>query len=204
LISEIKRKENEFRKEIILKAAEQVFGKKPYEEVSVLEISRKSGVCIQSIYNLFGSKKELYKNMVFFRVSKFKKALDEALKEKKDPLTLLKEWTTIFFSAMTDFPQFFPVFLREKFHYEWGVKSIVFSELQDTFQQEEKRLKSLLKKAQQENYLKRDIPPEYLKSLFFSFVQSKLEYHFRFKKCFEVKQCVEEIFCDFLNGLKQR
>ncbi|NMB99108.1 MAG: TetR/AcrR family transcriptional regulator, partial [Thermoanaerobaculaceae bacterium] len=90
MISEIKRKENEFRKEIILKAAEQVFGKKPYEEVSVLEISRKSGVCIQSIYNLFGSKKELYKNMVFFRVSKFKKALDEALKEKKDPLTLLK------------------------------------------------------------------------------------------------------------------
>lgn len=199
---ERKQKENEFRKDIVLKAAERVFGKKPYEEVSVIDISRESGVCLQSIYNLFGSKKELYKLMILFRISKFRKALDEALKKKKDSLSLLKDWTIIFLSSMADFPQFFPVFLRERFHYEWGVETNVVFELSDAFQQEEKRLQSLLRKAQKENHLRKDVPLEYLKSIFFSFVQSKLEYHFKFKKCFEVKKCVEEIFCDFLNGLK--
>jgi len=204
LISERKRKEGEFRKEIILTAAEKVFGKKPYDKVSVLDISKESGVCLQSIYNLFGSKKELYKNMVLFRISKFQKALDEALKKKNNSLTLLKEWTKIFFSAMADFPQFFPVFLRERFHYEWGVETTLFSELHDVFEKEEKRLEYILRKAQKENYLKKDVPIKYLKSVFFYFVQSKLEYHFRFEKCLEVKQCVEEIFCDFLSGLKQQ
>ncbi|MCX7830084.1 MAG: TetR/AcrR family transcriptional regulator, partial [Acidobacteria bacterium] len=76
MISERKKKESEFRKQIILQAAEQIFGRKPYEEVSIADISKKSGVCIQSIYNLFDSKKELYKNLIFFRISKFTKSLD--------------------------------------------------------------------------------------------------------------------------------
>ena len=196
MIKERKRKENEFRKEMILTAAEKIFGKKPYDEVSVIEISKESGVCLQSIYNHFGSKKKLYKNMIFFR-----KELDVALKEKSDSLSLLKKWTEVFFKSMQNFPQFFPVFVREKMYYEWGVESHLFSELKKVFKKEEERLSCLLKKAQKEKYLK-DIPVQYLKSLFFANVQSKLEYHFKVKKCCEVKECVEEIFSNFLYGLK--
>lgn len=198
---ERKRKENEFRKEMILAAAEKIFGKKPYDEVSVIEISKESGVCLQSIYNNFGSKKNLYKNIIFFRINKFKKEVDVALKEKSDSLSLLKKWTEVFFESMQKFPQFFPVFLKERMHYEWGIKSPLFSELKEIFEKEEERLIALLKKAQREKYLK-EIPVQYLKLLFFANVQSKLEYHFKVKKCFEVKECVEEIFSNFLYGLK--
>lgn len=201
MVKEAKRRENEFRKELILQAAERVFGKKPYEEASLNDISKESGICLQSIYNLFGSKKNLYKNLILFRIEKFKTSLTQKLKGEKDPIFLLKKWTESFLKTMADFPQFFPVFLKEKFHHEWGVKSSLFSELKTVFQEEEKRLLFLLSKAQKENLLK-NVPLEYLKSVFFSFVQSKLEYNIKFKKCLNVEKCVEEILCDFLNGMK--
>ncbi len=201
MVNEIKRKESEFRKEVILKAAERVFGRKPYEKASLKDISKESGICLQSIYNLFGSKKSLYKSMLLFRISEFRKNLDSALKEKKDALSILKKWTEVFFETMKDYPQFFPVFLKEKFNFEWEMETPLFSGLKNFFEEEEKRLVQLLRKAQAEKFFKR-IPVQYLKLLFFAFVQSKMEYHFRYRKCFEVKKCVEEIFCELLKGLK--
>lgn len=199
--SELKRKESEFRKELILKAAERVFGRKPYEEASLSEISNESGICLQSIYNLFGSKKDLYKSMILFRISNFRKNLNLALKEKRNELCQLKKWTAVFFETMGNYPQFFPVFLKEKFNFEWEMETPLFPELKKVFKEEEKRLVHLLRKAQAEKYFK-SIPVQYLKLLFLSFVNSKMEYHLRHRKCFEVKKCVEEIFCDLLRGLK--
>lgn len=200
MVSGLKLKERELKKERVLLSAEKIFGKKEYESVNVNEISKDSQVCLQVIYDLFGSKKELYFELVKFRIEKFSKATKEAINRKMDSIEVLKIWVEKFFEFNYNFPQFLPILLKEKLAYEWGREGIFSEEIRKYFRREERRLDSYLRKAVKEKKL-RKLPISYLRRVLFYFLISKLEFHFRTKKKFEVKKCVEEVLIDFLNGL---
>lgn len=199
--SKWKKDKSKFKKEIILKASEKIFGRKNYDEVSISEISKEAGVCIQSIYNIFGSKQKLYEEVIEFRIKKFGKEIDNRLEEVLDPILKLKKWMEVIFESMANYPYFFPIFLKEKFHYEWGIESKLFKKIKNHFVREEKKLIFIIEEAVNAKVIKK-LPIHYLKSIFFSFIEAKLSYQFKEKKFIEVKQCVEETFMDFLNGLK--
>ena len=198
-----KERERELRIRLVLEAAEKVFGKKSYEDASMLEIAKEAQLGMQSLYNTFQSKRDLYESLVTYRISKFRAAMDEVFKKNEDPMEALRDWTTEHFRTFADLSAFYPVFLKERFNYVWGFRSRSLPALTVAFQKEEKRLVGLLERAQRAGYLK-PVPIEQVKAVFIGLLQSKLEYHFLNKKPIEVNQCVEETLSIFLNGLRPR
>jgi AcrR family transcriptional regulator len=196
-----KEKERELRIKLVFEAAERVFGKKPYEEASMLEIANEAQLGMQSLYNTFKSKRELYDNLVNYRIGKFRAAMDEVFSKNDEPLEALRQWTFEHFRTFSELSAFYPVFLKERLNYVWGFESRSLPALKVAFQKEEKRLVGLLEKAQQAGHLKL-LPVGQVKAIFFNLLQSKLEYHFLNHKPIEVNECVEETMNLFLNGLK--
>jgi AcrR family transcriptional regulator len=196
-----KEKERELRVQLILEAGEKVFGRKPYSNASMLEIANEAQLGMQSLYNVFPSKKELYEGLINCKIRKYQAELDSLCNHAKNPIDAIKHWILIHFKTMMEYPAFYPVFLKEKINYEWKIESPVLPVLRATFEIEEKRLLSLLEKAQNAGLLK-PMPVYRIKGIFFSFLQAQLEYNFRQKKSKEVKECVEETMDLFLNGLK--
>jgi AcrR family transcriptional regulator len=196
-----KEKERELRVGLVLEAAERVFGKKPYEEASMLEIAKEAQLGMQSLYNIFPSKKVLYESLVNQRAKEFQSDMDEATSKNTSPIEALRQWAFVHFKTMAEYSAFYPVLLKEKFNYEWGIESRFLPDLKATFMKEEHRLAAILESAQEAGYLKK-MPVHYIRGIFLSFLQLKLEYHFRSKKSIEVNKCVEETLDLFLNGLK--
>jgi len=196
-----KERERELRVQLVLEAAERVFGKKPYEEASMLEIANEAQLGMQSLYNTFRNKRDLYESLVNYRIAKFRAAMDAVFSRDEAPLEALRMWTLEHFRTFAGLSAFYPVFLKERLNYVWGFESRSLPALKTVFQKEEKRLVGLLQKAQEAGHLK-PLPIEQITAVFFSLLQSKLEYHFRNRKTIEVNQCVEETMDLFLNGLK--
>jgi AcrR family transcriptional regulator len=64
-LSKLKEREREARKNLIIKAARQVFGQKTYDKVSMAEIAKAAGIAKSSIYTYFNSQEELYIQIAF-------------------------------------------------------------------------------------------------------------------------------------------
>ncbi len=60
----LKLKERQLRRQIIIDAAREVFGKKTYDRVSMAEIARTAGIAKSSIYTYFKNQEELYTRIV--------------------------------------------------------------------------------------------------------------------------------------------
>jgi len=79
-LSKLKEKEREFRRELIIKAAREVFGKKTYDSVSMAEIARSAGMAKSSIYTYFKSQEELYVDIACKDSIVFIKGLEKQIK----------------------------------------------------------------------------------------------------------------------------
>ena len=59
-LTRLKEKEREFRRDLIISAAREVFGKKSYDSVRMTEIAKAAGIPKASIYTYFKNQEELY------------------------------------------------------------------------------------------------------------------------------------------------
>ena len=56
----LKEEERKARQRVIVDAAERVFGKKPFEQVSMREIAQEAGIAVSSIYRYFPDQQSLF------------------------------------------------------------------------------------------------------------------------------------------------
>jgi AcrR family transcriptional regulator len=59
-LSILKREERKTRQQIIIKAAERVYGKKPFETVSMRDIAKEAGISVSTIYRYFPDQQTLF------------------------------------------------------------------------------------------------------------------------------------------------
>jgi AcrR family transcriptional regulator len=59
-LSNIRLKERQIRKDLIINAAQQVFAVKPYDKVSMKEIADEAGIAVASIYTYFANQEALF------------------------------------------------------------------------------------------------------------------------------------------------
>ena len=56
----LKEEERKARQKVIVDAAERVFGRKPFEQVSMRDIAREAGIAVSSIYRYFPDQQSLF------------------------------------------------------------------------------------------------------------------------------------------------
>lgn len=70
-LSRLKAEERELRRQIIIDAARDVFGKKTYDKASMAEIARTAGIAKSSIYTYFRSQETLYAQIAYTDACRF-------------------------------------------------------------------------------------------------------------------------------------
>jgi AcrR family transcriptional regulator len=194
-----KERERELRRELLLQAAEKVFGRKPFDEASMHEVAKEAQIGMQGLYEQFPSKQALYESLILSRVQAIRKAITEALAKPADPLERLRLWAEHCVSSFDNAPAFFPVFLRERIHNDWGLQTRFGSSIHKLLDGEDRRVKELLDAAVKSGHIRiRDV--DFLLQFFFGVLQASLHNHLRSHPGEEAKECVQRAMELFLKG----
>lgn len=114
--------EQRARREHILRAAEVVFGRRPFDEASMQEIARTAGIGMNGLYALFPSKQLLFEEVSGTRLDEILVCLAGS-QPGADPLERLRGLALIYAGFFLERPQFFPLWASGRLTMAWGQKS---------------------------------------------------------------------------------
>jgi AcrR family transcriptional regulator len=188
------------RRELLLAAAELVFGRKPFDEATMQEVASEAQIGMQGLYEHFPSKQDLYESLIRLRVWRIQARLSEALKPASDPLQRLRTLTRIQTEAFLEAPSFFTVFVRERLHDDWGLSSRSGPVLHDLYGEEQLRVREILADCIKAGKVK-PLDLDFLVKACASIWEASLHYHFRHRPEEEIEACVDRTMETFLLGL---
>jgi TetR/AcrR family transcriptional regulator len=188
------------RRELLLAAAELVFGRKPFDEATMQEVASEAQIGMQGLYEHFSSKQDLYESLIRIRVQRIQARLAEALKPTSDPLQRLRMMARIQTEAFAEAPTFFTVFVRERLHYDWGLSSRFGPVLHKVYREEQRRVRDILAECIQAGKVK-SLDLDFLVKACVNAWEASLHYHFRHRPEEEIEACVDRTMEAFLSGL---
>jgi AcrR family transcriptional regulator len=87
-LRELKAREREVRRDLIIDAARKVFGAKTYDNVSMQEIANEAGIAKSSIYTYFQNQEDLFVEAAYRDTNRFISELEQQLGGGTDHLPL--------------------------------------------------------------------------------------------------------------------
>ncbi|MCF6249522.1 MAG: TetR/AcrR family transcriptional regulator [Desulfobacula sp.] len=83
--AELKLKEKEARKQIVVESAVALFARKPFYEVGMREVADEAGISPATIYRYFPSQEELFNEAFILEISSASREFEELVKRDKPP-----------------------------------------------------------------------------------------------------------------------
>jgi AcrR family transcriptional regulator len=96
----IKKKLHEYKRELILEEAGKLFVQEGYEAMKIADLAKISGVSVGTIYNMFGSKENLYNHYIMKMVEHAMETLRNSLQHYNSPIDKVREVTRIKFELI--------------------------------------------------------------------------------------------------------
>ncbi|MEN6524921.1 MAG: helix-turn-helix domain-containing protein [Candidatus Polarisedimenticolia bacterium] len=195
-----KERERTLRREVLIEAAERVFGRKPFDEATMQEVAREAEIGMQGLYEQFPSKQELYERMLVHGAELFRGAVDEALAEVADPAGQLRAVAAAYFRVLRDRPVFLPIYLKERVQFEWGFQSRFAEQLSPIYSSERSRLRAIVRRLAESGAV-RPAPVEFLVQFWLDSLQTSLYYHHRHARREPLEEAVERALSCFYAGV---
>ena len=104
----------EARRRRILDAASHAFARKDYAEVSLGEIAARAGVARGTIYNYFGCKERLHREVLARRMGELARRLEESLRRDADPVRNLRRCIVHPFMFFVTYPNLLLLWRRQE------------------------------------------------------------------------------------------
>jgi len=145
-IRSIKEKEEEFRRNEILKVALGVFSEKGYHSTKMSDIAKFCGMSVGSLYNIFQNKEELYISLFEAKVQEVFDEVEKAASSFKEPFESLKGMTMAYFNAGIKYGEFFRLFMNETIGFKRERKERWKERIFSTFMKHLEAVKSIVKK----------------------------------------------------------
>lgn len=129
-----KERERQQHREEILKAALTLFAEKGFSSVSVQEIAEKAEFAIGTLYNLFGSKEELFLELVKNDLVMARNAFRESLAGEASPEDKLRNFLEVKVRLVRDHAEFTRLYIH---HLQGGVgvegvRTVIMDVISDT------------------------------------------------------------------------
>ena len=102
------------KRERILVAASELFGKHGFSSALVDDIAREAGVAKGTVYNHFGSKEALYRQVITTRLEHLVSVLEESCRQRDDVRLNVRRVAVHVMSFMLKYPAFFRIWKREE------------------------------------------------------------------------------------------
>lgn len=195
-----KEREKALRRQVLLEAAERVFGRKPFDEATMQEVAREAEIGMQGLYEHFPSKQELYEQMLAQGARHFQLGAETALTGVTDPREQLRAVATAYFRVLAERPVFLPVYLKERVQFEWGFQSRFAEQVAPIFASERSRLRAIIRRLMDTGVLK-SAPIEFLLQFWLDAQQSALFFHHRHSRKETIDEAVERALACFYGGV---
>ncbi|MCP4601252.1 MAG: TetR/AcrR family transcriptional regulator [Proteobacteria bacterium] len=105
-------------RQVILDAAERVFADRGFDAAKVQHIADEAGVSVGTIYSVFGSKSELFSDVLTHRLPELLNLTREAAVNASTNLEKLTEGLNAYIVYMLEHPDYLQIHLRE---HAWGL-----------------------------------------------------------------------------------
>ena len=191
--------ERKQRRQILMDAAEKVFGRKPFDEATMQEVAAEAQIGMQGLYEHFPSKQDLYEQIILQRAEELSGRGDEALDSSTDAMEALHRLARAYADLFRERPMFLPMFAMEKIRYDWNIESRFTARIHEVYERERGRVADLIARLRDAGKL-RQLPVEFMTHLCMDALNASLWYHHRYETDEEVDTCVERAMRCFLAG----
>ncbi len=199
MTSSRKQLERQQRRQILLDAAERVFGTKPFDQATMQMVAAEAEIGMQGLYEHFPSKRALYEDVILQRTRNHKAKLVEMLQRIERPVDKLRAIAEVRSQMLRERPAFFPIFLKERLQFDWGYRSCLGDQIHKAFEEERKQLRAIMEEAVKEKDLGRE-DPDFLVQLFLNVLQASLYFSYKCRPTEEITQCADRTMEAFLCG----
>jgi len=192
--------ERALRRELLLGAAERVFGRKPFDEATMQEVAAEAQIGMQGLYEHFPSKQVLYEELVVERGRAYQARVEAVLRSIQDPLEQLRALARVKVALFRERPDFFPVFAKERLQWDWQFNTRFTQRFFEIYEIERSRVRDVLERAVHQKAI-RPMDLDFLVQLCIETLQASMLYMHRSRPDEEVDECVERAMECFLKGV---
>ncbi len=169
-----KEREHLFRINLVLDAAEEVFAGSSFAESSVEEIARRAELSVGTLYNLFGSKEEIYMSVVSRSVSGFFDELNGRVTEARGPHEQLRTTVRYFFEHFAHYSRQFRLYVSATNGFQWELKNKLVGDSAEAQQLFFGRLIEICQRGLDEGIFKKGLAAEAMATTVFGISHSFL------------------------------
>jgi len=199
-IRSIKEKEEEFRRNEILKVALGVFSEKGYHATKMSDIAKFCGMSVGSLYNIFQNKEELYISLFEAKVQEVFHEVERAASSFKEPLESLRGMTLAYFNAGIRYGEFFRLFMNETIGFRRERRERWKERVFLTFMKHLQAVKEIVKKF---SGARDDEEALILTLIYLGMVHQLIVFHIRMNKEINPEKLTEVIMRVLNKGIKK-
>ncbi len=192
--------ERQQRRQILLDAAERVFGTKPFDQATMHMVAAEAEIGMQGLYEHFPSKQALYEEVILQRTKTYRSRILEAVEGLQRPVEKLWAIAQVRTRMLRERPAFFPIFLKERLQFDWGYRSRLGDQIHRAFEEERKRLRAIMAEAVKKRELRAE-NVDFLVQLFLNVSQASLYFSYKCRPTEEIMQCADRTMAAFLQGV---
>lgn len=159
-----KEREQQFRLNLILDAAEEVFAETPFSGASVEEIAQRAEISVGTLYNLFRSKEDVYRAVISRLQHDFFDHLEERMEEARGPLEKVHAVVGFYFEHFHRYSRQFRLYVSATNGFQWELRTKLADEALMRQADFHTRLTNICQQAMDEGIFKRGIPADLLAS----------------------------------------
>ena len=197
-----KEREEEFRRNLVLDAAEELFSQKGFDGATVADIAQASELAKGSVYQLFQSKEEIIAGIIRRKMDRMKSRLEDILSKPGQPTEKIRQVIMVKLDIVWESREFARIFFHELRGFHWCIESplmqIDHEEIVDMF----KRVENVIKEAQRIGEIRSDISSGTLMAAMDGFSNGIIFSWLMNPEEVDVQKAATEVQELFLNGAK--
>lgn len=125
-----KERELQFRMDIVIDAAEEVFAEFSYAKASVEEIAQRAEISVGTLYNLFHSKEEVYRAVVSRAQGSFFDEVERRIDDARGPHEKVLTAVSYYFQHFQRYQRNFRLYMSATNGFQWELKDKLVAEAQ--------------------------------------------------------------------------
>ena len=157
-----KEREQQFRLNLILDAAEEVFAETNFAGASVEDIAQRAEISVGTLYNLFRSKEDVYRAVVSRAQNLFFDRIEERVAEARGPLEKVHVVVGYYFEHFHRYQRQFRLYVSATNGFQWELRSKLADEALMRQGQFHRQLTNICQQGMDEGIFKRGIPADLL------------------------------------------
>jgi AcrR family transcriptional regulator len=157
-----KERELQFRLNLILDAAEEVFAESSFAGASVEEIAQKAEISVGTLYNLFRSKEDVYKAVVSRAQNSFFDHVEERVAQARGPLEKVHTVVGYHFEHFHRYARPFRLYCSATNGFQWELRTKLTDEAAWRQVEFRRRLTDICQQGLDERIFKRGVPADVL------------------------------------------